>query len=270
MFVKVLSFCYLLCLRPLNRTLAAVVLAAVTAGCATTRKTDTSRTGVEQLLISNAVDQALNKIDFGPLRGETVFIQEKYLEGVDKSYVVGSLRHRILATGAKLVDKEDDSTVVVEVRSGGIGTDSRDSFVGSPQIAVPFPIPLQLPEVRLIDTRTQLATAKVAIVAYDTKTRQAIGTGGTSLARSSDINRSVMGVGPFNSGSVREEVRVATGNSGLAFDLVEHVPWMPARGTENPGAPVLIQAPSRGTPDETYPAMGPLSDDDLFGPVPGQ
>jgi hypothetical protein len=219
-------------------------------GCATTRQTDTSRTGVEQLLISNAVDQSLDKVDFSPLRGRNVLIQEKYLDGVDKNYVVGSLRHRVLATGARLVDKEEDSEVVLEVRSGGIGTDRSDSFVGSPQIAIPFPLPLQLPEVRLIDTRTQLATAKIAIVAYHTETRQAIGTGGTSLARSTDINRSFLGIGPFNSGNVRQEVQVATGTEGLAFDLGEHIPWSDPRTASTQGAPVLFQAPAQSGPSQ--------------------
>jgi hypothetical protein len=237
--------------RRLMQTLQFIsLLLLVVSGCATTRQTDTSRTGVEQLLISNAVDQTLDKVDFSPLMGHAVFIQEKYLDGVDKNYVIGSLRHRVLATGAQLVDKEDDSEVVLEVRSGAIGTDNRDSFVGSPAVAIPFPFPLQFPEVRLIDTRTQLATAKIAIVAYNTKTRQAVGTGGVSLARSSDINRSVLGIGPFNSGSVREEVQVATGNGGMAFDLVEHVPWVPPRSAQNPGAPVLFQTPGRASAEE--------------------
>jgi hypothetical protein len=225
------------------RIVVAVLFVISSWGCATARKTETPRTGVEQLLISNAVDQSLDKIDFTPLRGSSVFVHEKYLDGVDKNYVIGSLRHRVLATGAQLVDKEDDCDIVLEVRSGGIGTDSRDSFVGSPQLTFPFPIPLSIPEIRLIDTRTQLATAKLSIVAYDKESRQAIGTGGTSLARSNDINRSVLGIGPFNSGSVRTEVQVATGSQGLAFDLVEHVPWSGPQRPGTQGAPVLFQTP---------------------------
>ena len=180
-------------------------------GCSTSRMSHTSRTGMEQLLISNAVDQVLNRFDFTQLAGASVFVEEKYLEGVDKGYLISSVRERLLRSGARLMDKVDESDVVVELRSGGIGTDTKDSYVGFPGITVPAPMPVELPEVRLWNRSKQMGTAKIGIVAYDTKSRQALNLGGQTLARSDDSNWYVMGLGPFQSGSVREEVHVATG-----------------------------------------------------------
>jgi hypothetical protein len=58
-------------------------------GCGTTRMSDTQRTATEQLLISNAVDQAVSQIDFRPLAGKRVYFDAQYLDGtVDKGYVV--------------------------------------------------------------------------------------------------------------------------------------------------------------------------------------
>jgi len=53
---------------------------AFSSGCATNKESDTARTGVEQLLVSSAVDQALDKIDFTPVRGAKVQLEEKYLD----------------------------------------------------------------------------------------------------------------------------------------------------------------------------------------------
>ena len=60
----------------------------------------TARTATEQLLLSNAVDQSLSRVKFTSFRGQTVFFDDTYLDSVDKSYVVGSVRHRLLQSGA--------------------------------------------------------------------------------------------------------------------------------------------------------------------------
>ncbi len=181
-------------------------LIIVGGGCASTKTSNTARTAQEQLLISNSIDQALSKVDFSAFRGSKIFIDEKYLDCVDKPYVVGSIRHRVLRGGARMVEKADDADVVMEVRSGGVGTTSSDLFVGTPQLSVPGPFPLSVPEVRLMSKQSQIGIAKIGIVAYDAKTRQMIGDGGLTLAKSEDKNWYLLGVGPYRNGSIREEV----------------------------------------------------------------
>lgn len=184
-------------------------------GCTTTRTSDTSRTGIEQLLISNAVDQTLNKTTLPPLRGRSVFLEEKYLDSVDKGYIVGTLRQKLLAGGAKLVDKKEDSEVTVELCSGGVGTDNVQSFVGVPGMALPGPVPIEIPEIRLWEKSSQYGTAKLGVVAYATETGEPLHDSGTALARADDSSWSVMGLGPFQSGTVRDEVLLNT--SGTDF-----------------------------------------------------
>ncbi len=106
---------------------ALLVTATLMTGCTTTRTTDTARTGMEQLLISNAVDQTLNKIALPPVTGRKVFVEDKYLEAVDKGYIVGSLRQRLMSSGAQIVDAKDGSDMTIEVFSGGVGTDNVES-----------------------------------------------------------------------------------------------------------------------------------------------
>ncbi len=198
--------------------IAALLELAVFGGCATTRYSDTSRTGMEQLLISNAVDQALDRVEFPQLAGQSVWIDDKYIECTDKAYVVGCVRHRVLAAGAKLADKADNADIVLEVRSGGVGTDKVEAFFGVPPIAVPGPMPINLPEIRLLGRQTQTGTAKLGIVAYHAKARRAIGDGGMALAKAHDHGWMILGMGPYFSGEVREEVAAATGNGSISSE----------------------------------------------------
>ena len=57
--------------------LAVVSALLLHAGCATQKESHTPRTGVEQLLISGAVDQALAKYDLTPIANRNVFLETK-------------------------------------------------------------------------------------------------------------------------------------------------------------------------------------------------
>ncbi len=198
-------------------------LLAAGAGCTTTRSTDTQRTALEQLLISNATDQALNKVDFRPLGGRKVFVSDKYFDSVDKTYVLGTIRHKVLAVGATIAEKAEDAEVILEVRSGALGTDRTEGFIGLPQIAMPLPLPVAIPELKIFARKTQIGTAKIGLVAYDAKTKEAIGSGAAAMARADDSNWYLLGIGPYNSGSVREELVAGTGQG--TFDSIRKYAW---------------------------------------------
>lgn len=187
-------------------TLLAFAICVAIGGCASTKSTNTNRTGMEQLLISNAVDQSLNRVDFEPLESRTVYLDAAFLDCVDKNYIVASSRNRILQAGGKLVEKPEEAEVIVEVRSGAVGTDQSESFIGIPELSLPGPFPIAIPQVKLWSRSTQTGTAKIGLVAFDAKSREVIGRGGTTLARSDDSNTYVFGVGPYQSGTVRTEV----------------------------------------------------------------
>lgn len=179
-------------------------------GCTTSRTTDTARTGLEQLLISNAIDQTLAKTALPPVSGRKVFLDDKYLEAVDKGYILGSVHQRLLSSGALLVDKKEDSEVTLEIFSGGVGTDNVESFVGVPGLTVPG-LPVELPEIRLYEKKSQYGTAKLGLIAYATTSGEMLYDSGRTLARA-DVSRwSLAGIGPFQDGSVLEEVNRNTG-----------------------------------------------------------
>jgi hypothetical protein len=251
----------------MNRGASICVFVALiwTVGCSTTRTSDTSRTGLEQLLISNAVDQALNRVDFAPFAGKAVYLNEKYLECTDKNYVIASIRHRLFRQGATVAAKPEEADVVLEIRSGAVGTDNTDSYIGIPEVVLPGIV--TLPEVRMLTRTRQHGTAKLGLVAYDAKTARQLGDGGVTLARSHENNLYVFGVGPFQSGSVRAEM--AEGLSAPAPHPVEELPMhvsfqrpLPAASTPQMDTPPPTQTlpagfepwPAHGSPD--YPLPG--------------
>ena len=201
---------------------ALVVSTICLSGCTTTRTTDTARTGLEQLLISTAVDQTLAKTTLPPVTGRKVFVEDKYLDAVDKGYIIGSLHQKLLKNGAQLVDAKDASEVTIEVFSGGVGTDNVESFVGSPGLTVPG-LPVELPEIRLYEKKSQFGTAKLGVVAYATASGEMLFDGGRSLARADDSKWSVLGIGPFQEGTVREEVNSNTGATDFTARVANSV-----------------------------------------------
>lgn len=194
-------------------------------GCATQKESFTARTGVEQLLISTAVDRSLDRFDFQPLAGRNIFLETKYLDCVDKNYIALALRERLLKQGTRLVEKAESAEVVVEVASGGVGTDGQELFVGIPEIPLPPPSPVAIPRLSLM-TRTKMnGTAKLLVIAYDAKTKTPVMQSGVSLARSDQNNWNVLGAGPVQTGSLPREIAAATGETDLSLTtLVNRVP----------------------------------------------
>lgn len=192
--------------------LIAALLACFASGCASMKQSDTARTGIEQLLISSAADRALAKIDLQAIAGAKVFVDEKYLDCVDKNYVIVALRQRLMHHGCTLVDSAEDAQVIVEVASGGVGTDRTDLFVGIPEIPLPPPSPISVPKLALFERVRSMGTAKIAVVAYDAESRYPVVNSGYTLARADHRNWSVLGLGGMNSGTVHEELVASTGD----------------------------------------------------------
>lgn len=199
--------------------IAMSVAALGTVGCATTKSSDTARTASEQLLISAAIDKSLSNVRFNDFAGYKVFIDEKYLDSVDKGYLVGTLRHKVLNGGGSLVAAADAADLVLEPRSGGVGTDSQESFIGIPAIGIPG-LPIELPEIKVASKQTQMGTAKIGLVCYDPKTGQSLGTGGDTTALTHNSDTYIAGVGPFRSGAVVEARQKSVGFTGIGGSLM--------------------------------------------------
>ena len=202
--------------RAAGGPLAAAWLAGVLlAGCGTTKM----QRATEQLVLSDAVDQAVEKMNFSALKGRRVYLdttQIKPVRGFDfvnAPYVIGSLREKLVRSGCLLEDDKSKAEVIVEARIGALGMDAHDVTYGIPSsrllstAASLLPngpsIPV-IPELALGKRSDRFGVAKLYAFAYEAKTHRPLWQSGTALAQSSARDMWVFGAGPFQSGTIRE------------------------------------------------------------------
>lgn len=213
-------------------------LTLVACGCATVKQSDTARTGIEQLLISSAVDESLDKIDFTPIAGAKVHLKTDYLDCVDKNYIIVGLHSRLLSGGCTLADKPDDAEVLLTVASGGVGTDRTDMTVGTPEI--PMGLMGSVPKLTVFERKRAMGTAKLRVVATDAASREVVLDQGYTLARSDHQFWSALGAGPVMSGSVANQIASHTGKS----DSMVPPAWL-GGGGERPPARLAAERDGR-------------------------
>lgn len=184
-------------------------------GCGTTKWSDSSRTGTEQLLISAAVDRAINEIDFKPMAGKSVYFDTQYLKGVtDENYVTSSLMQHMLSYGMILNDKRDEADYVVVARAGAVGTNRHEMTIGIPSVNMPtvstlVGVPAGIPEIPFAKSTEQQGVAKLAVFAYNRRTNTAYWQSGLFPIASSVKDTWVLGMGPFQRGTIYNGTRFA-------------------------------------------------------------
>jgi len=193
-------------------TLASVLLLSVLCGCATQRVTDPPRTATEQFLLSEAAIQAVAPLSFDVLHGRRVYVDDQYFSSIDKGFVLGELRAKLLLSGVQLASESKEAEIVVEVRSPGIGIDRYDSIIGIPSIgagagatSAAAGVPLGgfiTPEIALVKEIRQVSFASVAYVAYWASTGEVVASSGPSVGRAYRDDWWLFGFGPRTLGNI--------------------------------------------------------------------
>ncbi len=215
--------------------LVAIAIVSFLPGCGTTK----SVTATEQLLMSDAVDSTVSKMDFRPLSGYKVFLDTQYIAPAGKpipgvpmnanlvtsDYVVSALRQQLTAAGCMLVDTKDNAEIICEARCGALGTDGHNVTYGLPatnvlssaSLFVPNspPIPM-IPELSVAKREVKSAAAKIAVFAYDRETREPLWQSGVAQAGSNARDTWILGVGPIQYGSIYRGTRFAGKRIGLS------------------------------------------------------
>lgn len=199
----------------------------VLVGCGTTK----SFTATEQLLMSDAVDSTISKMDFRPLSGHKVFLDVTYVSAAGKvipgvplpanlvtsDYIISGLRQQMTAAGCMLVDSRDAAEIICEARCSALGTDGHSVIYGMPannifanasNVIPGSPQLPTIPEISVAKREMKSAAAKVSVFAYDRETREPIWQSGIAQAGSSTET-------PGSSGSVRSNMGPSTGGPDL-------------------------------------------------------
>lgn len=197
-------------------------------GCGTMK----SFTATEQLLMSDAVDSTISKMDFRALTGQKIYLDTTYLIGAGKvipgvpmpanlinsDYVISALRQQLTAAGCMLVDTRETADVICEARCGALGTDGHSVTYGIPannllnvatSVLPGTPTLPTIPELALAKREMKSAAAKVAVFAYDRETREPLWQSGVSQAGSSARDTWILGMGPLQYGNIYKGTRFA-------------------------------------------------------------
>ena len=155
-------------------------------GCTTYEITQPPRATTEQLLLSTATDRALHSVNLGIFAGRRVFLDTTYFDSYDDKYAIGTIRDALSRAGAHLVTNANGSDVIIEARSGGLSTDGSSSFVGIPGFGIPIPLAgtVSTPEVAFYKSLKQRSTAKIALLAITTQTREHVYSSGPLVGKS--------------------------------------------------------------------------------------
>jgi len=142
-----------------------MVFSAVLGGCSTRKLTTTSRSAVEELLLSRAVDVVMDKVHMPMLRDRKVFVDFTNLKCTDAEYVKVALRARLAAQGVVLAPAADEADCTMEVATGAMDMEHKTGILGLPSLPVPQS-PIPLPEIFLYKTTEQTAIIKLLIFVH--------------------------------------------------------------------------------------------------------
>jgi hypothetical protein len=208
--------------------LACAVCGCFLLGCGATK----SFTATEQLLMSDAVDSTIAKMDFRALGGHKVFLDTTYVVGTGKvipgvampinlinsDYVISALRQQLTAAGCMLVDSREAAEIICEARCGALGTDGHtvtygipaNNFLNSASAVIPgTPTLPSIPELSVAKREMKSAAAKVSVFAYDRETREPLWQSGIAQAGSSARDTWILGIGPLQYGNIYKGTRFA-------------------------------------------------------------
>jgi hypothetical protein len=188
------------------------LLSLILSGCSNLRITDPQRTATEQYLLSQATIEAVRPFSFEVLRGRKVCVNDTFFSAPQKEFVLGELRAKLLLSGVKICTRQEESEIVLEVRSGGIGIDRYESLIGIPAIgasaaanpsqpgvAVPT---IVTPEIAITKEIRQIGFASIAYVAYWTDTGEVVDSYGPSEGKAYRDDWWLFGFGPRTIGTI--------------------------------------------------------------------
>lgn len=189
-------------------------------GCGSTK----SYIATDQLLMSDAVDATVAKLDFAPLKGENVYLDATYVKTtrspllVDSDYVISSLRQQMVASGVKLAETRDEADIIAEARLGALGLDGHNVSYGIPAsstlstatgIFANAPAVPSIPEISLARREAKSGAAKIAVFAYEKTTKKPVWQSGIARSKSSANDTWVLGAGPWQRGTIYEGTQFA-------------------------------------------------------------
>ena len=149
---------------------AAVALAAMTAGCASTVETAPARSATEQLLVARAADMAVEDLTLPIPTGSKVFVDDSYFRAESAAYAVSAVRAAVSGAGYALSPDKAQADAVLELRAGALSLEQMRRVFGLPEMRIPINGNLNvvsLPELSVYSRRDRVGVAEFSGFLYD-------------------------------------------------------------------------------------------------------
>ena len=153
------------------------ILFIVLSSCATMKDLPTpdQATGIEQLLMSQAVELSLNSEDATSLplpHGSTVKLETTGLS-VEQRFLLGAIGRWLGEQGLRIPPDSKESTYKIQILVQSLGTEQSRTFFGMPPVQSVL-IPFALPEITLYAAQYQTGFTRFRLDIFETATGQFI------------------------------------------------------------------------------------------------
>lgn len=151
------------------RTFAMIAILLALSSCTHTYQfTYTKKSGIEQLLVAKAVDEAIQMMTVD-MKGSKVFVDVACLMRDERSYIRKAFTHWFLDAGVFVSEYPWDADYIVSVLVKVAGTDGEQFLFGVPSIPVPLTISIATPALTIFNQMNQEGRAEMEVMIYSAK-----------------------------------------------------------------------------------------------------
>lgn len=213
-----------------TRLLVLCCLLLLSSGCGAA----VQRSGTEQLLLSDSIDQAIDQLDLSPLAGRKVYLDTEYMKTykgpnvyITSDYIISALRQKLTTTGCLVQATRLEADYILEARVGALGTDSMEVTYGIPSsnglgtaasALAGAPAVPAIPEISVGKRNGVKGISKVVVFAYHRETSVPVWQSGSAVARSDARDSWFLGIGPLTRGSVYNGTLLAGNRINSPFE----------------------------------------------------
>jgi len=130
--------------------------------------TYTKKSGIEQLLVTKAVDEAFQMMTVD-MKGSRVFVDVACLMRDEKSYIRKAFTHWFLDAGVFISEYSWDADYIVSVLVKVAGTDGDQLSLGVPSIPLPMALGITTPALTIFSQMIQEGRVEMEVMIYSAK-----------------------------------------------------------------------------------------------------
>lgn len=144
------------------------ILLALSSCTHTYQFTYTKKSGIEQLLVTKAVDEAIQKVTVD-IKGSKVFVDVACLMRDEQSYIKKAFTHWFLEAGVSIAEYPWDADYIVSVLVRVAGTDGNQVYFGVPSMPLPLAISITTPALTIFSGMIQEGRVEMEVMVYSAK-----------------------------------------------------------------------------------------------------